>query len=145
MRRALAILLMTVLALAPCSSMGVSQLLESHYSTSTDLSEIASGPSDIGDNHSHDRIAGHNDDQHHNNSSDCLIACDQAIAQIGVSDDHLKVVAIHTSLSIAYLALLASDDRHAVPKSGSGIAHVRPLRTTTDSMSVLDRTTRLRI
>ena len=145
MRRALAILLMTVLALAPCSSMGVSRLLESHHSTSTGLPKIASGHSDVGDNHSHERTAGHNDDQHHNNSSDCLIACDQGIAQIGASDDHLKVVVTRASISIAYFALLALDDRHAVPNYGNGIFHVQPLQTTMDSMSVLDRTARLRI
>ncbi|MFT5511509.1 MAG: hypothetical protein ACI89J_004611 [Hyphomicrobiaceae bacterium] len=145
MRRALAILLVAVLAFAPCSSMGVSQLLASHHSTSIDLLEVASGHSEVGDNHSHDRTADRNGDQHHNGSSDCLIACDQGIAQVGASDGHLKVVAARTSISVAYIALLASDDRYAVPKSGNGTAHMQFLRTTVDSMTILDRTTRLRI
>jgi hypothetical protein len=142
MRKALAILLIAVLVIVPCAGMNASQALASNQSVAG--AHVDHGHSDSAQAHARVQTDATPSDSHHSDPKDCVTDCDSTVAQVAKPEDLGNVVVAFVSISIAYFVQLASE--YLIPPSVlvSGSPPWASAADMVQSMSVLDRTTRLR-
>ena len=143
MRKALAFLLMAVLAIVPCAGMNASQALASDQNPTA--AHVDNGHIDNGQPHAHGQKDGTYDQGHDGDPTDCFLKCDSTAAQTTKSEELNTVVSTFVIVTVAYYVELASGHfAAAVP----GFANEPPpwssIASIMQPMTVLDRTTRLR-